>query len=78
MVHSDARSAFGRQEALRAKIREYQAPEGDMRAGLNMMRLTSVACEEFQRQNSRERRKLLGLVVEGATWKERATERDPS
>jgi hypothetical protein len=39
-----------------------------MRAGL--MRLTSVACKEFQRQNSGEQRKLLGLVVDGATWKE--------
>ncbi len=35
-----------------------------------MMRLTSIACREFERQNARERRKLLELVVEGAVWKD--------
>lgn len=65
-----AKDTRSRQEALRAKMRDYQAPAGDMRAGLSMMRLTSIACKEFQRQNSREQRKLLGLVVERATWKD--------
>ena len=35
-----------------------------------MMRLTSLACKEFQRQSSREQRKLLGLVLAAASWKD--------
>ena len=65
-----AKENRSRQEALRTKIREYQAPAADLLAGLNMMRLSSVACKEFQRQGSREQRKLLTLVVECATWKD--------
>jgi site-specific DNA recombinase len=65
-----AKDIRSRQEALRAKIRESNAPASDLRAGLNMMRLSSVSCKEFQRQSSGEQRKLLGLVVECATWKD--------
>jgi hypothetical protein len=35
-----------------------------------MMKLTSIACREFERQNAREQRKLLELVINGAMWKE--------
>ena len=59
-----------KQHALRAKISQHQAAQTDLRAGFNMMRLTSTACREFERQNTREQRKLLGLVVEGASWME--------
>jgi hypothetical protein len=31
-----------------------------------MMKLTSIACREFERQNAREQRKLLELVINGA------------
>lgn len=58
------------QDALRTKINEHQSTTADLRAGLNMMRLTSLACKEFQRQSSREQRKLLALVVNAATWKD--------
>ena len=55
-----------KQQALRAKISQHQAAQTDLRAGFNMMRLTSIACREFERQNTREQHKLLELVVEGA------------
>ena len=51
-----------KQQALRAKISQHQAAQTDLRAGFNMMKLTSVACREFERQNVREQRKLLELV----------------
>ena len=59
-----------KQQALRTKISQHQAAQTDLRAGFNMMRLTSIACREFERQNIREQHKLLELVVEGASWKE--------
>ena len=51
------------------KITEHQPATTDLRAGLNLIRLTSLACKEFRRQSPRERRKLLGLLVRTATWK---------
>jgi site-specific DNA recombinase len=63
-----AKDLRSRQDALRTKIRERKSTTADLRAGFNMMRLTSVACKEFQRQSPREQRKLLGLVVDAATW----------
>ena len=65
-----AKDLRSRQDALRTKIRERKSTTADLRAGFNMMRLTSVACKEFQRQSPREQRKLLGLVVDAATWKD--------
>jgi hypothetical protein len=65
-----AKDTRSKQQALRTKISEHQTNGSDLRAGFNMMRLTSIACREFQRQNARERRKLLELVVGGAVWKE--------
>ena len=59
-----------KQQALRTKISQHQAAQTDLRAGFNMMRLTSIACRESERQNTREQRKLLELVVDGADWKE--------
>lgn len=65
-----AKDTRSKQQTLRAKISEHQTSGTDLRAGFNMMRLTSIACREFERQNARERRKLLELVVEGAVWKD--------
>jgi len=65
-----AKDTRSRQEALRTKISEYQVMTADLRAGFNMMRLTSLACKEFQRQSSREQRKLLGLILATASWKD--------
>ena len=65
-----AKDTRSKQQALRTKISDHQTNGTDLRAGFNMMRLTSIACREFHRQNSRERRKLLELVVSGAVWKE--------
>ena len=59
-----------KQQALRAKISQHQTAQTDLRAGFNMMRLTSTACREFERQNTREQHKLLELVVGGASWLE--------
>ena len=65
-----ARETRSKQQALRAKISEHQTDGTDLRAGFNMMRLTSIACREFERQNPREQRKLLDLVVSEANWKD--------
>jgi len=65
-----AKDTGSKQQTLRAKISEHQTSGTDLRAGFNMMRLTSIACREFERQNARERRKLVELVVEGAAWKD--------
>jgi hypothetical protein len=50
-----------------AKISQHQTNTTDLPAGFNMMRLTSIACREFERQNAREQRKLLELVISGRT-----------
>jgi len=42
----------------------------DLRAGCNMMKLTSIACREFERQIAREQRRLLELLVNRAMGKE--------
>jgi hypothetical protein len=65
-----AKDIRSRQDAQRSKIKEHQSTTADLRAGFNMMRLTSVACKEFQRQSPSEQRKLLALVVDTATWKD--------
>ncbi|MFM2125212.1 MAG: hypothetical protein RL328_1663, partial [Acidobacteriota bacterium] len=65
-----AKDTRSRQEMLRAKIQEHQSQTADLRAGLNMVRLTSVACREFQRQSAREKQKLLVLIVKVAAWKD--------
>jgi hypothetical protein len=65
-----AKDTRSKQQALRTRISEHQTNGTDLRAGFNMMRFTSIACREFERQNSRERRKLLELVVAGAVWKD--------
>jgi hypothetical protein len=73
-----AKDTRSKQQALRAKIREHQNNGTDLRAGFNVMRLTSIACREFDRQNAREQRKLLELVVSGAIWKGGAVRGGPS
>ncbi len=65
-----AKDIRSKQQALRTKISDHQTNGTDLRSGFNMMRLTSIACQEFERQNPREQRKLLELVIEGAIWKE--------
>ena len=65
-----AKETRSKQQALRAKISQHQSTAVDLRAGFNMMKLTSIACREFERQNAREQRKLLELVVNGAMWKD--------
>jgi site-specific DNA recombinase len=41
-----AKDTRSKQQALRTKISEHQTNGTDLRAGLNMMRLTSVACRD--------------------------------
>ena len=53
-----AKETRSKQQALRAKMSQHQTDAIDLRAGFNMMRLTSIACREFERQNAREQRKL--------------------
>ena len=65
-----AKETRSKQQALRAKISQHRSTTVDFRAGVNMMKLTSLASREFERQNAREQRKLLELVVNGAMWKE--------
>lgn len=65
-----AKETRSKQQALRAKISQHQSTAVDLRAGFNMMKLTSIACREFDRQNAKEQRKLLELVINGAMWKE--------
>ena len=65
-----AKDTRSKQQALRAKMSQHQTDATDLRAGFNMMRLTSIACREFERQNAREQRKLLELVIDGASWKD--------
>jgi site-specific DNA recombinase len=64
-----AKETRSKQQALRAKMSQHQTGSTDLRAGFNMMRLTSIACREFERRNSREQRKLLELVIDGASWR---------
>ena len=64
-----AKETRSKQQALRAKMSQHQTDTTDLRAGFNMMRLTSIACRESERQNTREQRKLLELVIDGASWK---------
>lgn len=54
------------------RVREVErmSPSRTLRAGFNMMQLTSIACREFEHQNAREQRKLLELVVSTAIWKD--------
>ena len=49
-----AKGTRSKQQALRAKMSQHQTDKTDLRAGFNMMRLTSIACREFERQNVRE------------------------
>ena len=65
-----AKETRSKQQTLRAKISQHQSTAVDLRSGFNMMKLTSIACRDFERQMAREQRKLLELVVNGAMWKE--------
>jgi site-specific DNA recombinase len=61
------------QERVRHTINELRLTTAEpLDEAVNLLDMTSKACETFTDQPAEEQRRLLGIVLERATWKDRA------